>query len=107
MPMLESIKKMKESVSASHYAGAPHEVEFSFLAPNAKKVFIAGKFNSWNTKSLPMKKGKDGTWRIKIKLAPGSYEYKYFADDAWVQNVPGAALVPNPFGTYNYVITVK
>ncbi len=107
MPMMETIKKMKESVSASHYAGAPQEVEFSFFAPNAKKVFVAGKFNNWNTKSMPMKKGKDGTWRIKIKLSPGSYEYKYFADDAWIQNIPGAALVPNPFGTYNFVITVK
>ncbi len=107
MPMMESIKKMKESVSVSHFAGASQEVEFAFFAPNAKKVFVAGKFNNWNTKSMPLKKGKDGTWRIKIKLSPGTYEYKYIADDAWVQDIPGAALVPNAFGTYNFVITVK
>ncbi len=107
MPMMETIKKMKDTVSSSRFADASQEVEFTFFAPNAKKVYIAGKFNNWSTKTMPMKKGKDGTWRIKIKLPPGSYEYKYFADDAWVQNIPGAALVPNPFGTYNYVMTVK
>ncbi len=106
MPMLEPIKKMKESVTP-RYAGASQEVEFAFFAPNAKKVFVAGKFNNWNTKSMPMKKGKDGTWRIKIKLSPGTYEYKYFVDDAWIQDVPGAALTPNPFGTHNCVMTVK
>ncbi len=107
MPMMEPIKKMKETVSASNYAVSSREVEFAFFAPNAKKVFVAGKFNNWNTKSMPMKKGKDGTWRVKIKLSPGTYEYKYFADDAWVQDIPGAALVPNSFGTNNFVLTVK
>jgi 1,4-alpha-glucan branching enzyme len=107
MPMIETTKKMKETVSTSNYAVPSREVEFAFLAPNAKKVFVAGKFNNWNTKSIPMKKGKDGTWRVKMKLSPGTYEYKYFADDAWVQDIPGAALVPNSFGTYNIVITVK
>jgi 1,4-alpha-glucan branching enzyme len=107
MPMMETIKKMKETVSTSNYAVPSREVEFAFFAPNAKKVFVAGKFNNWNTKSVPMKKGKDGTWRVKMKLSPGTHEYKYFADDAWVQDIPGAALVPNSFGTYNFVITVK
>ncbi len=106
MPMMETIKKMKETVSTP-YVAASREVEFSFFAPDAKKVFIAGKFNNWSTKSTPMKKGKDGTWKIKIKLAPGTHEYKYYSDDAWVQDIPGAAHVPNSYGTYNFVITVK
>ena len=107
MPMLETVKKMKESISMPRITGTSQEVEFALYAPEAKKVFVAGKFNDWNTKSMPMKKGKDGTWRIKIKLSPGTYEYKYFVDGEWAQDVPGAALAPNPFGTNNCVIMVK
>jgi 1,4-alpha-glucan branching enzyme len=107
MAPLEVVKKMKESLSRPRTTGTMHEVEFMFHAPNARKVCIAGKFNDWNTKSMPMKKGKDGTWRIKLKLSPGKYEYKYFVDGAWASDMPCAELVPNPFGTYNCVITVQ
>ena len=56
---------------------------------------------------MPMKKGRDGTWRIKVKLPPGKHEFKYFIDGAWAQNIPGTEMVPNPFGTYNGVIGVE
>jgi 1,4-alpha-glucan branching enzyme len=83
------------------------KIEFSFYAPEAMQVFLAGDFNNWDTQSLPMKKGKDGTWKAKIKLAPGRYEYKLFANNAWVEDLPGAELSPNPFGTQNFVTWVK
>lgn len=82
------------------------QIEFTFRAPEAKKVYIAGTFNDWNPKLMLMKKDKDGTWRILIKLTPGRYEYKYFVDGTWAQDVPAAEVVPNPFGTNNCVITV-
>jgi 1,4-alpha-glucan branching enzyme len=56
---------------------------------------------------MPMKKGKDGTWRIMVKLSPGRYEYKYFVDGTWAQDIPGAELAPNPFGTNNCVIGIE
>ena len=68
---------------------------------------MAGKFNDWDTKSQPMKKDKQGTWKIKMKLAPGKYEYKYFVDGACVQELPCADLTQNPFGTSNCQITVE
>jgi 1,4-alpha-glucan branching enzyme len=55
-------------------------VEFTFLAPEAKEVLLAGASNSWDTQSLLMKKNKDGVRRIAINLAPGCYEYKFLAD---------------------------
>jgi len=106
MSALEVIKKMKETIIRPQMTGATHEVEFTFHAPEAKKVCIAGKFNDWNTRSMPMKKGKDGTWRLKLKLSPGKYEYKYFVDGAWASDLSCSELVPNPFGTENCVISV-
>jgi len=83
------------------------KIELVFYAPEAMQVFLAGDFNNWDTQSLPMKKDKDGTWKAKIKLAPGRYEYKLFANNAWIEDLPGAELSSNPFGTQNFITWVK
>jgi len=82
-------------------------VEFTFLAPGATEVLLAGTFNSWDTQTLLMKKNIEGVWKIAMNLAPGCYEYKFLADGAWVENIPGAETAPNPFGTRNFVSWVK
>jgi 1,4-alpha-glucan branching enzyme len=104
MAAVELVKKMK---GPSGKAAIVQEVEFTFHAPEAKKIFIAGAFNDWNTKSMPMKKGKNGTWRVSIKLPPGRYEYKYLVDGVWAENPPGTDTAPNSFGTYNRVVSVN
>ena len=107
MAALEVVKKMRESISRPRQmTGATQEVEFTFHAPEAKKVCIAGKFNAWNTSSMPMKKGKDGVWRIKLNLSPGKYEYKYLVDGAWASDLSCSEWVPKSFGTENCVISV-
>ena len=107
MALRETVKKMKDAISKAGTTGVVREVEFTFSAPEAKKVCIAGTFNAWNTKSIPMKKDKGGTWRSTVKLSPGMYEYKYCVDGAWAQDIRGAEVVPNAFGTYNSVIRVE
>jgi 1,4-alpha-glucan branching enzyme len=82
-------------------------VEFTFPAPEAMQVLLAGAFNSWDTHTLLMKKNKKGVWKTAINLAPGCYEYKYLADGVWVEDISGVETVPNHFGTRNYVTWVK
>jgi len=81
-------------------------VEFSFYAPEATEVYVAGEFNRWEARSLPMDKDENGVWKAKVKLLPGRHEYKLFADSAWIEDIPGAESVPNPFGTSNFVMSV-
>ena len=57
--------------------------DITCMAPEAKAVFIAGTFNDWNLKDIPMKRLKSGKWKASIELAPGSYEYKFIVDDNW------------------------
>lgn len=104
MPALEGVRKLRDSVMKAK--AREQSVEFAFNAPKAKKVCLAGKFNSWNTRSHPMIKGKDGVWRLKIMLPPGRHEFKYFVDNAWCEDVPGSEMTTNSFGTCNYVIGV-
>jgi 1,4-alpha-glucan branching enzyme len=82
-------------------------VEFSLQAPEAKEVFLAGEFNHWDAQSMPMKRGKDGSWKVKTSLPPGRYEYKFFVDNQWAEGLLGTDLVPNHFGTRNYVLWVE
>jgi 1,4-alpha-glucan branching enzyme len=93
------IAKKKENLAVK-------EVEFSFYAPEASEVFLAGEFNQWDIHSLPMRKDEEGIWRLRVELNPGSYEFKFFVDGAWFEDLIGAELVSNPFGTQNYVIGV-
>ena len=81
--------------------------EFAFRAPDAKEVLLAGEFNAWDNQSLPMKKYKGGIWKTKVKLPPGRHEYKFFADNAWVESLPGVEQVSNPLGTRNFIVLVK
>ena len=47
------------------------DTEFSFPAPHAQSVFIAGSFNQWNPSSHPLKKDEHGVWKITLPLEPG------------------------------------
>ena len=82
-------------------------VEFTFQAPGAMEVMLAGACNSWDTQTLLMKKNKEGVWKIVIDLAPGCYEYKFLANGVWVENISGVETAPNSFGTRNFVTWAK
>jgi 1,4-alpha-glucan branching enzyme len=92
--------KLKETKSEK-------QVEFIFHAPEAKSVYLAGEFNNWDIQSIPMKKGNTKDWKTTINLSSGRYEYKYFVDGTWAENIPDVEKVPNDFGTQNFVIHVK
>ncbi len=102
MAVSEMIKRLNESISKSKVKS--HAVDLTFYGPDAKTVYVAGDFNAWNTKSLPMKKGLDNIWRLSIKLPMGRHEYKFYVDGAWAQQLPCSTTVFNPYGTYNCVI---
>ena len=46
-------------------------IEFSYEAPNAQKVYLAGDFNEWNTTETPLVKDENGIWKTIHKLSPG------------------------------------
>lgn len=51
-------------------------------APGAKSVSLVGEFNDWNIYATPMKRLKDGTFKVELTLDPGkSYEYRYLIDE--------------------------
>jgi 1,4-alpha-glucan branching enzyme len=73
----------------------PHEVKggilFSYEAPSAKMVTLAGNFNNWGgtegggrydpTIDPMADPDGDGIWTIVVPLPPGRYQYKFVIDN--------------------------
>ena len=78
-----------QTTSSQNKKFTGHPTEFTFQAPAIRQVSLAGDFNNWDTSAAPMEKGPDGFWRLSLLLAPGRYEYRFYADGVW-QDDPGA-----------------
>lgn len=104
MAVGETMRKVKETMTKPIGRKNTQIIEFTFFAPQASKVYVAGNFNNWKTNEYLLKKDKDGMWRTSIWLSPGNYEYKYVVDGAWVQDLPCSNIVQNSYGTFNCVL---
>ena len=81
--------------------------QFSFYAPQAKKVTVAGNFNNWDIKALTAKRDSKGNWVAKANLKPGKYEYKFFVDGHWVNDPKCTSCVPNGMGSCNCTLEIR
>jgi hypothetical protein len=82
--------------------GRRFQETFSFGAPDAKTVCVAGDFNGWD-KSHKLQKAPDGVWRIVKELSPGRYEYRFVVDGQWHDDPQCTTSAVNPHGTRNAV----
>ncbi|RYZ26710.1 MAG: hypothetical protein EOO10_14790, partial [Chitinophagaceae bacterium] len=70
---------------------------------NAKKVFLAGSFNSWNPTAFALQKTANG-WAAPVYLAEGTHTYKFVIDGRWYADDRNPEKVPDGHGEYNSVI---
>ncbi len=104
------------AVTATAYAAgaAPKAVdggiEFSFYAPDAKTVSLAGEFNAWDPTANPMSDADgDGVWTIVIPLQTGrTYEYKFVINggEVWKEDPNDPTTVDDNHGGVNSVMSV-
>ena len=84
------------------------EVTFTFKhKTGVKQVYLVGDFNQWDPTAKRMTKAIDGSFRTKMNLKPGKYQYKFVADGVWINDPEAREQVVNNFGTLNSVITVS
>ena len=81
-------------------------VSFAFTAPAARQVSLAGDFNNWDPKTMPMHKGADGVWHLSVALKPGRHEYRFVADGVWQDDPAAQQRTANALGSQNCVKTV-
>ncbi len=82
------------------------KVTFSYHAPDAGNVTIAGDFTDWQNAPIALKKDKTGLWKKTVSLPPGRYEYRVIVDGEWRDDPQCANRHPNQFGTENCVCIV-
>jgi len=75
--------------------------------PDAKQVYLVGDFNQWNPARKRMARYRDGSFRAKVNLRPGEYQYKFVADGVWLNDLEAEQQVANPFGSVNSLVTIS
>ena len=85
---------------------AKQQQTFSFSAPGAQSVLLAGDFTHWQKQPLPLHKQSNGVWKTTVTLAPGTYHYKFLVDGEWRDDPDCTLRVRNPFGTEDAVLQV-
>jgi len=83
------------------------EIEFSFYAPFASSVEVAGTFNNWNPSLFRLKRYGDGSWKGAVNIKTGRHEYRFLIDGRWENDQKECELVYNGMGSYNCVLTVE
>lgn len=73
-------KKAPEKKATSPKKVSTKEVVVKVFSPESTIVELAGEFNNWNPSKGKMKREADGHWVIKLKLNPGTYQYKVVFD---------------------------
>ncbi len=88
-------------------ASTEKTVTFTVRAEPGKSVFLAGCFNKWAPAEKQMlDKKNEGVYSCTVKLAPGTYQYKFVIDGVWCADPENADFVQNDHGTLNSVIKV-
>ena len=89
-------------------AAAKKDVTFTLHAEKGQDVYVAGEFNGWDPTAKKMAyKARQGIYTATLKLAAGTYQYKFVIGGTWCADPENANAVQNDQGTFNSVITAK
>src|SRR5579859_8011257 len=81
-------------------------VRFEYTNLNAVNVCVAGTFNHWQPEAKTLHSSGLGNWWKETALVPGTYEYCFVVDGAWIADPTASESVPNPYGGRNSILKV-
>jgi len=93
-------------VARAGVENVPVGIRFTYVAPDAGSVTLAGSLNGWDAQRNALKNDGKGVWTIVMALKPGKYEYKYVVDGAWFADPDNPNTVPDSYGGANSLIEV-
>ena len=102
---------LEATLAASPAQQVPREVVVRFRDAKANDVRIAGDFNGWipdkGVRSLIESEGQTRVWTKILKLAPGTYQYRYVVDGEWREDPENPEAISNAAGVRNSVLVVS
>ncbi len=74
----------------------------------AHRRAVAGDFNGWDPRRLPIERGPHGAWRAEIPVPPpGRYGYKFVVDGSrWLADPSHSFRQPDPYGSFDSLLDV-
>jgi hypothetical protein len=79
---------------------------FRFRHKTHGPVFLSGDFCHWQTDHLPMRRVGEAEWMLMLRLPPGTYEFRYFADGQWFTDYAAFGITQNAFKEINSVLRI-
>ena len=76
-------------------------VQFTLVAPDAKKVAVVGDFNSWDASHIAFQARHTGggVWTVTAPVSVGHHRYSFVVDDSvWVADPMAPRANDNDFG---------
>ncbi|HAJ37766.1 MAG TPA: hypothetical protein DCL15_19015 [Chloroflexi bacterium] len=74
----------------------------------ADRIYVAGTFNHWDERAIPLIQSRDGVWRATIELPIGQrYEFRYLIDGRWQTDYHADSFTDNIYGSHNSVIDLE
>lgn len=80
----DTVKQHRSNSQQPAASSNANAVSFTWQAPNARQVFLAGEMNDWQADTLPMVKNDQGQWQLTVYLEPGRWSYKFVQDGMWL-----------------------
>jgi len=73
-----------------------------------ENIYLVGDFNEWDQAATPLKRNKQGSYRVTLELEPGrAYEFRYVINGShWCNDWAADAYNPNTYGADNCVVEV-
>lgn len=74
----------------------------------AQSVALVGDFNAWSRDADPMERTSDGSFRLTVRLAPGSYVYKFVINsEFYIADPKATEFIHDGYGGRNSVVAVQ
>ncbi len=77
------------------------------LKERPHQIVVAGNFNNWSCFQNPLRFSPSGAWETILRLAPGTYQYRFLIDNSTWKLDPLADTALNEYGGINSVLVVR
>jgi len=92
----------------SSNSSSKKRIILTLSAEHGAEVYVAGTFNGWDPSQKQMiDKTGSGNYSCALMLPPGTYEYKFKVNNAWVLDQNNPHFTQNNLGTLNSVLDVQ
>ena len=109
----KSLKKPAKPAIKKQYLKSGNMCNVTFMlpkkaAPDAMCVTIVGDFNNWSTTEAPLKKLKNGDFKVTLELlCDREYRFRYLIDASrWENDWFADKYLPNCYGCDDSVVVV-